>query len=112
MTKETILIIILGITIVEFLLELVLDILNIQSMKSDLPEKLKGIYEPEKYKSSMDYQRTTANFGRFSSGFTFVLSIILLTTGGFGWLDNFLRGYFSNPTLVSLSFFGIIFIVS
>lgn len=112
MTKETILIIILGITIAEFLLELVLDILNIQSMKSDLPEKLKGIYEPEKYKSSMDYQRTTANFGRFSSGFTFVLSIILLSTGGFGWLDTFLRGYFSNPTLVSLAFFGVIFIAS
>ncbi len=71
MNKETLLIIIVGITVFEFLLELVLDILNIRNMKGELPSALKGIYEPDKYASAVDYQRTQANFGRISSGFTF-----------------------------------------
>jgi STE24 endopeptidase len=38
--------------------------------------------------------------------------LTLLVTGGFGWLDSWLREYYSNPMVIGLAFFGILFIVS
>ncbi|MBY0425087.1 MAG: M48 family metallopeptidase, partial [Cytophagales bacterium] len=112
MNQDTLLIIIIGITVGEFVWELILDILNIRNMKGELPDSLKGIYEPEKYLSSLNYQRAQANFGRINSGFTFILSLIMLTTGGFGWLDTYLRAFFPNPMILGLVFFGVLFVVS
>jgi STE24 endopeptidase len=43
---------------------------------------------------------------------TFLAMVVVLTLGGFGWLDHFIRNYTENPFLMALLFFGLLGLVS
>ncbi|HEY9117545.1 MAG TPA: M48 family metallopeptidase, partial [Roseivirga sp.] len=90
----------------------VLDYLNLKHSKSAVPDKLKGIYNEEEYARSQEYQKTKSRFGFLTSAFSTILTICVLTFGGFGWLDGLLRNYINDPIFLSLAFFGALFILS
>ncbi len=94
----------------EFIFEKVLEILNYRKLESSLPDRMKGIYDPDKYKKSIAYNRENARFGFFTSTLSFLVIVTLISTGFFGMLDSWVRGYLENPLLVSLLFFGILYI--
>jgi len=96
----------------DFLWEQLLDYLNFKRIPDQLPQEAKGIYTEEKYQASVAYLRDKDRFGFISTTFGFVLSAIMLFAGGFGWLDAYLRLYVSNPIVLSLVFFGIVFLAS
>jgi STE24 endopeptidase len=104
--------IIVAIFLFDFLLDQWLDYLNYKTIQDRLPQEAEGIYTPEKHAASVAYQRETTKFGFLTGGFSFLLSAIMLFGGGFGWLDAFLRNYVQNPILLSLSFFGVLFLAS
>jgi STE24 endopeptidase len=112
MSAETLMIIFLLIISIEFIFEKVLAYLNYRSLKDDLPEKLKGIYEADKYRKSIAYNRENARFGFLTSIISFILIVILIATGFFGILDGWVRTFMDNEILISLVFFGILFIAS
>ena len=97
---------------IEFVFEKVLSFLNYRSLKDDLPAELKGIYEEDKYRKSIAYNRENAKFGFLTSIISFILIVILIATGFFGAMDGWIRTYFNNEILISLVFFGILFIAS
>ena len=88
MSAQTILFVLLGIVAFDFIYSKVLEYLNIKSMKEELPSEVQDIYDEEKYKKSIAYARTNNTFGLWTSTFSFLLSIILLATGLFGWFDG------------------------
>lgn len=106
------LIVFLLIIIVEFLFEKLLAYLNIKNISDELPERLKGIYDDEKYKKSVAYNRENARFGLITSVISFTMLITLIATGFFGYLDDQIHMYVSYPVYISLIFFGLLFIAS
>lgn len=112
MQASTLLLIIIAIVALDFLLEQVLNALNRKNKKHALPNELQGIYDEEKYLRSLAYQRTNDRFHTFTSTFSFILSVVLLATGFFGWLDIQLQPYVEDPLWRALAYFGILFIAS
>ena len=89
-----------------------LDYLNLTAQRKDIPAEIAEFYDKEKYQKSLDYQREQQRFSFISSAFSFILSLLMLLLGGFGWLDGQLRPLLENEIILALVFFGIIMIVS
>lgn len=102
----------LGIVLVDYAIDQLLDYLNYKHSKTALPDKLKDLYDEEEYIRSQKYQKAKSRFGFLTSAFSTILTILVLSFGGFGWLDGFLRSYIENPILLSLAFFGVLFVLS
>jgi STE24 endopeptidase len=100
--------IILAITVFDYILERVLDHLNMTRMSDDLPPELSGIYDPDKYSRSQQYLKAKQKFSFISSSASFVAVLAILVSGAFGWFDTLLRLYSSNPIILALLFFGFL----
>lgn len=112
MRPETILQIILGIALLSYAFDQLLDYLNLKALRKDIPAEIASFYNSEKYNRSLDYQRTQARFSFITAAFGFILSFTMLATGGFGWIDSLLRPHFPNEIVLALIFFGVIMIAS
>lgn len=108
MTPQTILTIILSIVAIGYVFEQVLDYLNLQALRKDLPEEIAAFYDKGKYLKSLEYQREQTRFSFITSAFGFAASFLMLALGGYGWVDGFLRDYFNNEIYLALAFFGLI----
>lgn len=109
---NTIFWIIIAIILFDFIFEKVLDWLNAKSMKEELPDELKGIYDEEKYKKSQQYEKVNSRFSMVTSTFSLILILIMLFAGGFGILDEWVRSITANIYLQTLLFFGVLGIAS
>lgn len=112
MSAETLKVVFLLIISIEFVFEKALSYLNYRNIKDDLPEKLSGIYDEDKYQKAVSYNRVNVRFGFLTSILGFTLLVILISTGFFGWLDAWIRTYSENEILISLVFFGILYLAS
>ncbi len=112
MTPQTILIIIVVISIISYVFDQTLDYINLKAQRKDIPEEIASFYDRNKYLKSLDYHRDLTQFGFLTSAFGFLLSLSMLLLGGFGWLDGLLRPHFTNDILLALAFFGSIMIAS
>lgn len=112
MSPHTLLLIFILIISVEFIFEKILDYLNYRNLKAELPPLLKDVYDEEKYRKSVAYNRENSRFDFFTSTLSFIVVLMLITTGFFGTLDSFVRSFINYPLLVSLVYFGILFLAS
>ena len=112
MTPETILNLMIAILTLDFIVERVLSYLNGKNRKKAIPKELEGIYDEEKYSKSQRYQAEVERFGQITSTFSFILLMAMLLSGGFGWLDDWLRAYAAFNPIRTLMFFGVLFLVS
>ncbi len=112
MSADQLLYLLIGIVVLDYGIDQVLDFLNQKHAKGEVPEKLKGIYNEEEYAKSQAYQKARSRFGFLTSAFSTSVTLVVLYFGGFGYLDQFLTPYVSDPILKSLAFFGVLFILS
>ena len=105
-------IIILSITVFDYLLDRFLDYLNMKNWSDELPKEAQGIYDAEKYKKSQEYYKVNHKFSLLTSTFNFVVMLLMLWLNGFAWIDSWVRTYTSEPIPMALLFFGVIAIVS
>jgi STE24 endopeptidase len=112
MHPQKILYLILGISVFSYVFDQFLDYLNLTARRKDIPAEIAGFYDKEKYLKSLDYQSDQMKFSFITSGFSFILSILMLSLGGFGYLDHLLRPFFENEIFLALGFFGTIYILS
>ena len=112
MTAHTILYIILGISIIGYVFDQLLDYINLRAQRKDIPDEIAGFYDREKYLKSLDYQLELTKFGFLTAAFGFTLSLLMLLFGGFGMIDYWLRFYFHNDIILALVFFGILILAS
>ena len=108
LTPQNILFIIIVITVIGYVFEQILDFINLRAQRGDIPKEIADFYDQEKYLKSLQYHRELTNFSFLSSAFGFIITMIMLTTGGFGWLDVELQKHVSHPVLKALLFFGIL----
>ncbi len=104
--------IIIGILILQFLVERILDHLNAKQFNNAIPPELSDVFNLEEYKKSQEYKKTNYEFGRLTAGFSFILTLSFLIFGGFEWIDVMARNITNHPILIALIFFGIIMIGS
>jgi STE24 endopeptidase len=112
MTPPTILYIIIGISVASYVFDLLLELLNLRAKRTEIPTAIASFYNKEKYLKSLDYNSEQTRFGFWKEGFSFLLSLAILLGGGFGWLDAYLRNYFTQEIPLALAFFGVIMILS
>ena len=112
MEATSILILLLAILSFDFIYSKILEYLNIKSMKEELPDEVRDIYDEEKYKKSVAYAKSNNKFDFLTSTFSFALSFVLLATGFFGWFDEQVHNVITNEAMVSLVFFGGLFLAS
>lgn len=112
MSPQTILLIIIIITIVSYVFDQLLDYINLKSQKTDIPAEIESFFEREKYLKSLAYNRERTKFSFITSAFGFALSMGMLISGGFGWIDGILRPLAQNEILLALAFFGILMLAS
>ena len=112
MGPSTLLIILLGISVVSYVFDQILDYINLRAQRKDLPDEIATFYDREKYLKSLDYHREQTKFGFLTAAFSFILSLLMLGSGGFGMIDGFLRPFFQNEIVLALVFFGILILAS
>jgi len=108
---QTILYIILAVFVWEFLLTRALAYLNNKNMSDTLPKEVASIYDKDKYKKSQQYSRANYKFGLISGLPWFIVVLLLLVCGWFGWLDSYVRSLVEWEMTITLVFFAILFIV-
>ncbi|GHN01428.1 peptidase M48 [Cytophagales bacterium WSM2-2] len=112
MPAQTILYLIIAITTFSYLFGQFLEYLNIRSRRLDIPDEVSGFYDKEKYQKSIEYHQTQTRFSFLTSGIAFVVSILMLSLGGFGWLNNLLQQYINSEIPLALAFFGVLALTS
>jgi len=102
-------IIIIVILVADFALERYLAFLNIKESGKELPVLLRDIYDPEKYAKQQDYFRTNSRFEILTSCFSFVITLLMFSLGGFHWIDQLVQGYVQSEIWTPIIFFGVLF---
>ena len=112
MEPEVLLFIIIGITVVSYVADQILDLINLRAQRTDIPKEVEAFYQKEKYLKSLAYHRELTRFSFLTSGVSFLMSLVMLITGGFGWLDGLLRPHFDNEIILALAFFAVLMFAS
>lgn len=111
-TPQTILFIILFLTVFSVGFDTFLSWLNLKSQPADISDSVAAFYDRGKYQKSQAYHKHRTNFSLITSGFSFLLSVTMLYFGWFGLIDELLRPYIQNEILLALAFFGVFMLAS
>ncbi|MBT6121656.1 M48 family metallopeptidase [bacterium] len=97
--------IIIGFYSAAYLLETVLDVLNLRVVKEKLPPEFDGVYSEEDYEKSQKYLRETTSFGLVKSAIFFIATLAFILLGGFEYADLWARAFGFGPIITGLLFF-------
>jgi len=104
--------IILGILILDFLLERFLEWLNTTCWSDALPAELTCIYDDAQYHKSQQYLKHKQKYSLVVDTLTFLVMLTFFSLGGFTKVDELVRQWTENTILMSLLYFGILGFVS
>lgn len=104
---NTIFIVLIGVLLFGYILERILDTLNLKHSKPELPGELKDIFDPEEYKRSQLYKKDNTRFSFITSSLSLMVMLVIFFAGGFGWLDEKLSVVSSSYIPFVLLFFGV-----
>lgn len=104
--------IIVFLVVASFITEAFLEYLNSTRRTTVLPDELSDIYDEDKYRKSIEYEKVKQKFSLFRGLFGLILILGMLFLGGFALADQFASGISSHPVLVGVVFFGIILFAS
>lgn len=112
MSSTTLLLIIIGIIILDFVVEKTLDILNASKFTDPIPSTLQDVLDPEEYEKSQQYKTVNFRFGLLTSTLSLLVLLGFISLGGFAFVDDLARSLFNHPIAVGLAFFGILILAS
>ena len=112
MDQELIKYVLLGVVSLSFIFEKSVNFLNVTRKTGRIPATLDQYLEKGKLQESKRYQKTNYYFGLISGSFTFVITLLFIGFGFFGWLDEWLRHFGFAPLALSVVYFGVLFIGS
>ena len=96
--------------VVEFVLGVVADLLNLKTLRLELPSALEGVYQPDEDRRSQEYTGTTTRFGLVSRAFNLTLLLSFWFVGGFNYLDQIIRVWGYASIMKGLLYIGILLI--
>ena len=105
MTHPTLFYIIIGILLLQFAIETVLDVLNARKFRDPIPSELSDIFDAGEYSKSQEYKLANYKFGLISGVFSLLIILAFLIFGGFDWIDSIARSVTDHPIAIALLFF-------
>ncbi len=112
MMYNTIFAVIVGVLVFGYILDRILDTLNLKHSLPELPDELSGIFDPEEYKKSQFYKRDNTRFSFITSSISLLVMLFVFFSGGFGWLDDWVSSVTSTYIVHVLLFFGLMALAS
>ncbi len=105
---NTVFYLIIGIFLFDYLVELYLNYLNGKQRELPLPKELQGVYDDEKLKKAIEYDKTNVKFETLTGSFNTLLILLMFFAGGFALVDQWAGNYTENMIFKGLIFFGIL----
>jgi len=109
---NTVFVLLIAVLVFGYVLERILDKLNLDHTLPVLPDELAGIFDAEEYKKSQLYKRDSTRFSFVSSSLSFVVMLLLFIFGVFGWYDGLINGISKYYIVHVLVFFGTFALLS
>jgi STE24 endopeptidase len=101
-------VIVLASLLLEFALRLIADGLNLKASRQEIPEPLKGVYDPERYRKAQAYLAARTRWGWCSGAFFLAITLGFWFGGGFGLLDAWVRSFSQGPVAAGLVYIGVL----
>jgi STE24 endopeptidase len=101
-------IIILATLLVDFSLNLVADILNLRTLRAELPAAFQDVYDGDAYRKSQAYTRVQTQFGWVTGTFSLLVVLVFWFAGGFAALDHLVRGWVTGPIWSGLLYISLL----
>ena len=99
---------ILSILLLDYLIELIVALLNLRSLNPALPAEFAGVFESDQYARSQEYTRANTRFGLIQSTVSLVATLAFILAGGFNLVDGVARGLGFGPIPTGLLFTGLL----
>ena len=104
--------IIIGMILFEYILSLLVDILNVKSLNPNLPDEFKDVYDKDKYKKSQNYTKSNTKFSFLTSSFSLLISLYFIFGGLYNSIDLYVRSYGFSEIVTGLLFFALLFVIN
>lgn len=91
-------------------LDLFSTLLNLKALSPDIPDAFREFVDEEAYVQSQEYTKEKSILGIVSGVVSLLVLFAFWWLGGFGWLDNVVRGWNQGPVVTGLLFVGILLI--
>ncbi len=95
-----------------FLFTLTIELLNLKSLKTEVPSEFQNFYDQEKYKKSQEYLKTNTLYGLLQSAISTALLVTFIALGGFNFIDLIARDISFEPIVQGLLYIGILSFLS
>lgn len=102
---------IVAFVVIEFLFSGILSFINSSWRGKPIPVVLNGIYDDEAYVKQQRYGRENDRIATFENCLTFVITLALLLSGGFGYFDAWCKTLTPLPLLQLVAFMSILIVV-
>lgn len=112
MSATTLFYIIIGILILNFILDKVIGSLNAKHFGDPVPSELEDVYDREEYAKSQRYKKEKYRFALLTSSIALVATLLFFFFDGFAFVDEYARTFSNHEIVVALLFFGIILLAS
>jgi STE24 endopeptidase len=110
-SEQLITIVILITLIGSYLVDNIADFLNLSNLNHQLPKEFEGHYNKTEYIKSQKYLKTNTKFGFIISSFDLGIILVFWFSGGFQYIDSFVRSFDFGPIITGLLFTGILLIL-
>ena len=101
-------IIIIAALLLDYVVNLLADVLNLRALRPELPRAFQEVYDAEAYRTSQQYTRVQTQFGWVTSTVHLVAILGFWLAGGFHHLDQVVRSWGLGPVWSGLAYIGIL----
>lgn len=112
MNTEFFFFLIIAFLIFDFIVDNYFEIINFKYRLKPLPEKIKALFSVETNEKQLNYQKDNFRFGMIVGSISSIFVILLVAFKVLPLIDNHLRLIIENEYLLTLAFFGLIFLLS
>ena len=102
------LMLIVGFLLVSFIVDVVVEILNLRAFESELPAEFRDTYNDEKYRKSQLYMLDNTQFSMVAETISLLVTIAFIFLGGFNLLDIWVRGWDLSQMATGLAYFAVL----
>ena len=112
MEPTLLLILFCSLILFNFVFSAILDYINDKNWKNKIPNELKDFYDKEKYLKAKNYKKSRGKASLISSILSTSLTLLILTTGIYGYVSDYIYKIYSSSFLHSATFFLFFYLIN
>nr|WP_321512752.1 M48 family metallopeptidase [uncultured Pseudodesulfovibrio sp.] len=106
------LVVIIASLVISWLLGVASDLYNARAMTPSPPQEFRDVFDEETYRKSQEYTRASMKFSSMTDTFNTVITLVVITTGGFQLLDRMARSLELSALSTGLTYIGTLGLLS